>query len=107
MEIPFIINGERLHATGDRVLGEFLELSVPRRVNRPIDFESASNPIEKLLLAFLDGRFSSVMQAGETNTLFHESIELLEVLVLKRRMAAAAIAINHDRISAIEGRRIL
>src|SRR5436309_9623877 len=46
VEIPFVANLERLHAGRDWVLGQFFELRVPRRVDRPIDLEGAADPIE-------------------------------------------------------------
>jgi len=37
------------------------------------------------------------MNAGQTHPLLHQLIELLQMIVLQGGVAAAAIAINHDR----------
>src|SRR6476660_7703453 len=98
MEIPLIVDREGLHSMSDGMLRQLLKLCIPMRVHRPIDLESPANPIEKFLLALLFGRLSCVMDAGQPYALFHERIELLQMVFVASRVAAAAIAVDYDAI---------
>src|SRR5262245_13888242 len=76
VKVPLIANRERLYPGRDRVLLQFFELRIPGGVDRPIDLEGAADPIEKLLLAFFDGRFGRVMDAGQADPFLHEHAQL-------------------------------
>jgi len=72
------------------------------RIDGAIDFETAADPIDEFFFAFFDGWLSGVMNARKPNAFFHEGIKLLEVIVLKSWMAAAAVGVNDDGIRAVK-----
>jgi hypothetical protein len=45
--VPLIVDLERLDAPRDRVLGEFIVVGVPVRIDRPVGFEVPAGPFEK------------------------------------------------------------
>ena len=107
MEIPFVIGLKWFHSTGDRVLGQFLEVSDPVRVHRPMRLETATLPGDELLVAFGSGGLHGVMDGEETGALVHQLAKQLKVVALQRGMAAAAIAVNHHGIRAVKDAAIL
>src|SRR5690349_7324079 len=46
------------------------------------------------------------MDAGEADAFLHQGIELLKMIVLKGRVTASAVGVNHNGVSAIESFRI-
>src|SRR6266480_4501897 len=47
--IPFVFDLERLDASGDRMLGKAGEIGRPDRVDRPVSFKVAADPIQEFL----------------------------------------------------------
>ena len=107
VEVPLIISLKRFHPTGDRVLGQFLEVSNPVRVHRPMRLETAALPGGEFLVALSGGGLHGVMDGEETGALVHQLAKQLKVVALQRGMAAAAIAVNHHGIRAFKDTAIL
>src|SRR5260221_6054626 len=78
------------------------ELGVPMGIDRSIDFETAADPIEKFLLAFLDGGFGGVMNTRKADTFFHQCAEFFEMIVLQSGMSTTAIRIDDNRIGTVK-----
>ena len=102
VEVPLIISLKRFHPTGDRVLGQFLEVSNPVRVHRPMRLETAALPGGEFLVALSGGGLNGVMDGEETGALVHQLAKQLKVVALQRGMAAAAIAVNYHGICAFK-----
>ena len=89
------------------MLWQLLEFRVPMRIDRPVDFERAANPLKKFLLPLFDCRLRGVMNADQSHAFLHQLAQLLQMILLQRWMSAAAIHVEHNRSRAIEGIRIL
>ena len=107
VEVPFVIRLKRFHPTGDRVLGQFLEVSNPVRVHRPMRLKTAALPSGEFLVALSGGGLHGVMDGEETGALVHQLAKQLKVVALQRGMAAAAIAVNYHGICAFKDAAIL
>src|SRR5262249_39195364 len=104
VKIPFIQYREGLDAVGDRMLRQFFELGVPGGIDRPVDLESAADPIKKLLLPFLNRRLGRVVQADQSDTSFHKPANGLETVILQQGMARTSVAVNYYRICTVKRR---
>src|SRR5579883_1612094 len=71
VKIPFIPNLKRAHTPRHGVVRKGAEIGHPNRVNRPVQFEAAANPIKELTFTSLFGRFHRVMKAAKANPLLH------------------------------------
>ena len=107
MKIPLIIRLEGLNSLCDGVLWELLEIGDPVRIHRPVCFETATLPCDKLLVALVGGGLHGVVNGEKSNSPVHQLAESLKVVATERGMASTAIAINHHGISPVENTNIL
>ena len=102
VEIPFVPDLERLHAARDGVVGQFLEIGVPMRIHRPVDFKSAADPVEEFFFTAFFRWLRSVMEADESDALVHQAAHRLQVVGLQQRVSAAAVGVDDHRGGAVE-----
>ncbi len=102
MKIPFVVGLEGLHAARDGMLGELCKVRGPVRVHRPIRLEATALPRDEFFVALFGDWLDGVMDGEKPNALVHELAEQFQIFPLQRRMASAAVAINHHRIRALE-----
>ncbi len=100
VEIPLVADLEGLHATGDGVGGEGLEIGIPMGVDRPVPFEVAAHPLEELAAGLSLGGLHRVVQAGQATAVLQFHVEPIEVLV--GHVPAAAVAVEDDGIGVLE-----
>ena len=102
--VPLVVDFKRLHAAADRVVGEFLVLSGPVRIDRPVHFKIAADPVQKLVagLALLD--FDAVVNANNADPFLRQRID--RVQMWHHHVPATTIAIHDDAIGPLKDARI-
>lgn len=100
MEIPLISGFERLHACGDRMLGQLVELRIPMGIHRPIRFKIPTEPLEKFGPATLLGNLDCIMDTDEPRSPFHLLLKPRQVR--QRGMSAPTIGVDHNGVGLIE-----
>ena len=97
VEIPLVEGRERLYAARYFVLGKFLELGLPFRIDRPVGFEVAANPFDEIVSRRAFGHFHSVMNAADAHPFFGERFQLIEMF--HGDMPFAAVAVHHHGVT--------
>ncbi len=77
--VPFVVDLERLDAIGNRVLGQLAEIAIPVRIDRPIGFEVAADPIQEASPRRPLRDFDGVVNTNNTDAFFGQGIDLLQV----------------------------
>ena len=81
VEVPLVLDGERLHAAGDRVLGQRRDLGHPVRVGRVARFVIAADPVQELVAGLALGHLDGVVQAGDAHALVDQLLDDFEVVL--------------------------
>ena len=71
MEVPLVVNGERLYAIGDGMLGELFEVSGPVWIHRPMCLEVAAGPIQKCVARLSFWHFDAVVNTRKADAFVH------------------------------------
>src|SRR5512133_2801614 len=82
--------------------GQRPDIRIPAWVDRPVQFETAADPIQELFLSLFFGRFHGVMEANQSYSFVHEAADRLQTVSLKERVPAAAVAVENHRGGAGE-----
>lgn len=98
MEVPFVIAGEGLEASGGWMFGELFKFCNPVRVDGPVGFEIAAHPVKHAFAGRADGDLHSIVQAGQADATLHDFIKLLYVFVHQVAVTARAEEDNGIRI---------
>ena len=84
------------------MLGQGLETGCPVRINRPVRLKISAQPFLKFRSAFIGLHFHSIVNADQAGSTFHFRLQLLEVIGLNSRVAAASIGIKHNGVGFVE-----
>ena len=105
VEVPLILDRERLHASRDRMVGQALYLGQPVWVDRDTHGRRTRRSSRVSSVTALCRRyFDRVMQAGHAHALVHILLQRLEPVSLDHGMAAAAVHEEHQGGCPLEDR---
>ena len=81
---------------------QLLELGLPRGIDRPVLFVRTADPVEKLGLSFVIGRFDRVMNTAEADSTLDQLSDEFHVITDQCGMLFLAVAINDNRIGVFQ-----
>jgi hypothetical protein len=95
--VPLIVDAEGLHAAGDRVLGQVLEVGGPVRVDRPVGLEVSADGLEERIALAALGHLDGVVDRADADALLGELGQRFEVGV--GHVAGSTVAVhNHGGV---------
>ena len=108
--IPLVIDGKRVNAARNWVIGQLLVISSPMRIDRPIRLKIAADPMEQRIARRAFGHFHGKVNANQAHALVHELGQMLHAMgmlhIVNHRVLWSAVGIDDDRIGVIQHRRI-
>ena len=84
------------------MIRKLIEIACPVRIYGPVRFKVTAGPVQKRISRRAFGNFHTVVQTHHANAAFFKCLQAIQLAV--KRMSAATIRIDDNRIGAVQHR---
>ena len=100
VEVPLVVNAERVDTIGNGVIGERFEVWSPMRIDGFIELVVAAHPAKESVARFAVDRFDSIVEATYPYAFGLQGVDSPYMVV--RYVALSAVAIDNNGIDSFE-----